>query len=393
MSKRLAFYDIECEITSDEDGAPTTLHGVFARHSDEEVSTSDARVTTEELSTITLIEAVAKSGVGTFIDDGALARTQKAMLKLGNVVEVIGTLSRRGEGDNAHGEWSVQMTEAVRVVECWSTTYPGKCFNRSERVRAGGVAATAASTATQNQCKFFINNGTCSKGDACAYAHDRKARAEWIVARKANRRQIAISIYGDPHGETVASKSMRAQKFAEFLCETFGDDALRQGDGVLDVAGGRGDVSFELHTKRNIRSTLVEPRERKLNKSQHKYLKKVKVSDDAPPPSLLCQQIRQEFTPENFHAFSACSVVVGMHPDEATEAIVDFAMKYDKPFAIVPCCVFPERFPHRRDRAGELVTSRVQLVEYLVDKTQAQVAHLDIEGANQVVYSLGGSVP
>lgn len=27
--------------------------------------------------------------------------------------------------------------------------------------------------------------------------------------------------------------------------------------------------------------------------------------------------------------------MVGMHPDQATEAIVDFAAKYDKPFAVV----------------------------------------------------------
>ena len=180
---------------------------------------------------------------------------------------------------------------------------------------------------------------------------------------------------------------MRAQIFAEFLCLTFGEDVLRRGDGVLDVAGGRGDVSFELHTKRNIKSTLVEPRERKLNKSQHKYLKKFKVSRGETPP--LCEQVRQEFTPENFNAFAECSVVIGMHPDEATEAIVNFAMEYNKPFAIVPCCVFPELFPHRRDAKGDLVKERLQLVEYLVLKTRARVAHLDMEGANQVVYSLG----
>lgn len=29
-----------------------------------------------------------------------------------------------------------------------------------------------------------------------------------------------------------------------------------------------------------------------------------------------------------------------MHPDEATDAIVAFALEQRKPFAIVPCCVF-----------------------------------------------------
>jgi hypothetical protein len=37
----------------------------------------------------------------------------------------------------------------------------------------------------------------------------------------------------------------------------------------------------------------------------------------------------------------AAPQVVGMHPDQATEAILQFALECRKPFAIVPCCVFP----------------------------------------------------
>ena len=41
-------------------------------------------------------------------------------------------------------------------------------------------------------------------------------------------------------------------------------------------------------------------------------------------------------------------VIIGMHPDQATESIVDMALKYRKPFAVVPCCVFSHENPHRR---------------------------------------------
>jgi hypothetical protein len=34
-----------------------------------------------------------------------------------------------------------------------------------------------------------------------------------------------------------------------------------------------------------------------------------------------------------------CSIVVGLHPDQATEPIVDFALENNKSFAVVPCCV------------------------------------------------------
>eukprot|EP00920_Eleutheroschizon_duboscqi_P026136 GHVT01064644.1.p1 GENE.GHVT01064644.1~~GHVT01064644.1.p1 ORF type:complete len:627 (+),score=25.49 GHVT01064644.1:292-2172(+) len=41
------------------------------------------------------------------------------------------------------------------------------------------------------------------------------------------------------------------------------------------------------------------------------------------------------------------SLLIGLHPDEATEAIVDAAIQFRKPFALVPCCVFPDMFPGR----------------------------------------------
>ena len=47
-------------------------------------------------------------------------------------------------------------------------------------------------------------------------------------------------------------------------------------------------------------------------------------------------------------AWERCALVVGLHPDEATDAIVDAALAAGKPFAVVPCCVFPSLFPHRR---------------------------------------------
>ena len=45
-----------------------------------------------------------------------------------------------------------------------------------------------------------------------------------------------------------------------------------------------------------------------------------------------------------------CLALVGMHPDEATEAIVDAALALQRPFAVLPCCVLPQLFPDRRLR-------------------------------------------
>jgi hypothetical protein len=43
--------------------------------------------------------------------------------------------------------------------------------------------------------------------------------------------------------------------------ETFGAEALQDGTGVVDVGGGGGELAFELHCRRGVRTTLLEPRE------------------------------------------------------------------------------------------------------------------------------------
>ena len=188
-------------------------------------------------------------------------------------------------------------------------------------------------------------------------------RATWLQARMAQKRKRS-QLSGDTHGaHDKRQKGARAKIFVEWL-KGLGEN-LGAGSGVLDVAGGRGDVSFELHTVNGIRSTLVEPRRRKLNKAQHRWLssnrgvKRAKKMERAvaagtvadPLAPFLCAQVQEMFP---FGAASLkgprgaelrqlqenCSCVVGLHPDQATEAIVDFAVSRRKPFAVVPCCVF-----------------------------------------------------
>ena len=88
-------------------------------------------------------------------------------------------------------------------------------------------------------------------------------------------------------------------------------------------------------------------------------------------------------------ALAECSVVLGMHPDQATEPIVDAAIELGKPFAVVPCCVFPELFPERRTKDGDSVRTYVQFLDYLVAKhPDIKLAYLPFKGRNRVVYRL-----
>ena len=46
--------------------------------------------------------------------------------------------------------------------------------------------------------------------------------------------------------------------------------------------------------------------------------------------------------------FSSATLVVGFHPDQATEPCVDLALANRVPFVVCPCCTFPAHFPDRR---------------------------------------------
>ena len=90
---------------------------------------------------------------------------------------------------------------------------------------------------------------------------------------------------------------------------------------------------------------------------------------------------------------ASCSAVVALHPDEATDAVVDWAVKYRKPFAVVPCCVFARLFPDRRlwGSAGKClgpVTNREELIEYLMAKDPCiRKTTLAFDGANTCVWA------
>ncbi|KAF8948863.1 hypothetical protein BGZ47_002023 [Haplosporangium gracile] len=263
---------------------------------------------------------------------------------------------------------------------------------------------------SQPHCKFWLNSGKCSK-EICEFWHEtdpvklKAERRRWVDERIQAKRQISHHA-SDPHQKTTKNQHReRALYFAKWLIDTFTRQSLNAGSGVLDIAGGRGDLSWELQTRQGIRSTVVEPRPGKgMRKWQRKWLEKFKANSSAidgteleastiqkdsesstsiptttniteeqepdadkpldgltdfiptvktqplqaTEPSRIQAMLDDQFLETHKDLVSTASIMIGLHPDQATEPIVRAALKAGKPFAIIPCCVFGRDNPHRR---------------------------------------------
>jgi len=126
---------------------------------------------------------------------------------------------------------------------------------------------------------------------------------------------------------------------------------------------------------------------------------------DACLPRQVCGWFDDVGFPTGAHAqlWRDVSIVVGMHPDQATEPIVRAALREGKPFAVVPCCVFPKSNPHRRLR-GKAVESHGDFCEYLESLgavegggasgvQRSAISSLAFEGRNVIVHSVVPSHP
>ena len=111
-----------------------------------------------------------------------------------------------------------------------------------------------------------------------------------------------------PHGK-------RAAVFASWLVDTYGAEYMNSGAGVLDVAGGKGMLSYELQLC-GVRATVVDPNTRPLPKAIRGLLEADKLSEP----------FDQQFVLNHAELMQSISLVVAMHPDEATEMVTAHAL-------------------------------------------------------------------
>ena len=194
----------------------------------------------------------------------------------------------------------------------------------------------------------------------------------------------------------LAPKARHNKVFADFLVDTYGLQWLRL-NGVVEIAGGRGQLAENLMLNYDIPVTLIEPKPMRLNTTSRKRCRKwhrirnLEVPEGITPVRQLCEEfygIHNGYaSPEVLEALNNCGLIVGMHPDQATGAIVETAHELGKCFAVVPCCVFARLFPDRRTSDGKPVVFYSDLISYILASGEhIQQSKLAFEGRNIVLY-------
>ncbi|KAF4655657.1 hypothetical protein FOZ61_007463 [Perkinsus olseni] len=357
------------------------------------------------------------------------------------------------------------------------------------REKAGGVLPEAP------VCKHWKFHGRCLYKEKCFFSHPLEVLEEY------NRKQAEIEENGGRkrnRGPGKRNKNLGCFKAGRGPHLSVGGWRifLRGGSGVVDVAGGKGEIGFELKNLNGIEATNVDPRPMDLRKFVKKYewdiynrnplWRKYQTTYDKGSEASQPRHIRAFFDPpltdwaaaiaqdkesvssvssvvanvewwrehldkakrikwirqghEEFCELSSnfttdevstddpdlpgrktatkpgavkfkepaspppdyesiddletalgvladASLVVGLHSDQATERIVDFALAAGKPFAVVPCCVYQKCFPDRKLPDGQLVNTYEDFITYLCSKDpRIRTQTLGFDGRNTAVY-------
>mmetsp|Transcript_16295 Transcript_16295/g.23267 ORF Transcript_16295/g.23267 Transcript_16295/m.23267 type:complete len:274 (-) Transcript_16295:313-1134(-) len=221
-----------------------------------------------------------------------------------------------------------------------------------------------------------------------------------------------------------ARNQNRHKLFIRWILERFehvlSTSAQQQGDGdtssnvyILEIAGGKGELAARLSVCHKIRVVICDPRpadvascfEDTVFKTLPKKWQQGYMQKSSANPKFIHEQVDQyvDQLVMNFdeNAVRKCArleetiknaaLLIGMHADGATEDIVNVALRYGKPFVVVPCCVFPNSFLHRRlvvnDGREIPVRTHDQFCSYLHKKdVRFLMETLPFEGRNVAIW-------
>ena len=132
---------------------------------------------------------------------------------------------------------------------------------------------------------------------------------------------------------------------------------------VADVAGGKGHLKAALYLRGWRHVTTIDARHR-----------------------LAKGRPGQHYAKFTMHAWQHYSLVIGMHPDEATDHIILYAAKHLIPFAVCPCCIKPSaiNFDGRQTKASWIE----HLVKLAMTTHTVSRDYLPMEGDSLILLGL-----
>jgi len=237
---------------------------------------------------------------------------------------------------------------------------------KQQKKEEGRLRALEISKAKQNTNNTNVSNNN-KRGNRKSARHG---------ARNQHRHKIFAKWILDTFGHILEESSIVKE-----IDATTTDKSTQQQMHILDVAGGKGELSSRLSLCHSQKVVMIDPRPAdiesvylnsvvpKLPKKWQESIKdKLKLN-----PSFVQDLIDDRFTQlvmpftspyqstisiddsivngytdsKLDEAVKNATLIIGLHSDGATEAIVDAALLYKKPFVVVPCCVFPNLFRER----------------------------------------------
>ena len=243
-------------------------------------------------------------------------------------------------------------------------------------------------------CGGWAILGVCSGAQPCAHRHHFASEAERSLVRQLRvRNRVRLAAAEDclasaaqracavawPLGSITREawalrtdaaalwrRECRSTLFARWLIAVYGRERLASGTGVVDVAGGKGELAQQLAREYQIPATVVDPLAAQPlppPPSSSSSVGNVCQAAGTSKPSAaiaasvvrLAEPFDEGFGERHPELLASASLLVGLHPDQPTGAIASVACGRvpPAPMAIVPCCVFSELYPKRRLGSGQ----------------------------------------
>jgi len=280
----------------------------------------------------------------------------------------------------------------------------------TENMSSSSVACTERKTENAENilCKRWIYLGTCDAHQRhglsrkkCPFRHHFINEKEEREVRRVRASRADLISHGfvecagciDGHSCSEAFDSAkRSSIFVSWILRTFKIDQLAVGDGLLDVGGSKGHNCIQILEQSgctSLQTTVIDPIAKESNLTERQRCRITEM--ECKLPKFFCKAFDANFvnSKEGFSLMHRCSCLIGLHPDQATGSILQEAIRFKKPFAVVPCCVFAGQFYMRRTKSGVKVTNMSSFLTWLLElHPNIQMDELALSGRNKVLYML-----